>query len=139
VNVLVDTSVWSLALRRKSAGNPGDAAAVAELGELIGERRVEIVGPIRQEVLSGISDRAQFTKLRDKLAAFADLPLDSADYVRAAEFHNECRRRGIAGSHGDFVICAAAARHRLPIFTTDGDFTRYADCLALTLHRWRRR
>jgi hypothetical protein len=106
-----------------------------ELRELIREARVRIVGPIRQEVLSGIREVPHFERLRQHLAAFQDLPLGTQDYERAAEFFNTCRRHGIQGSNTDFLICAASERYGLPILTTDGDFDSYLYHLPITIHR----
>ncbi|HEY6872082.1 MAG TPA: PIN domain-containing protein [Geobacteraceae bacterium] len=131
MKVLVDTSVWSLALRRNP---PADGPEVAELIELIGEVRVQMIGPVRQELLSGIKGQAMFRKLRDHLRAFPDLELTTRDYETAAEFFNICRGKGIQGSNTDFLICAVAARHKIPIFTTDGDFTLFRPHLPITLH-----
>lgn len=132
MRVLVDTSVWSLALRRRR-GPPG--ASVAALAELVSEARVVMIGPIRQELLSGVRGIATFRALRDRLAAFPDEPLDSDDYVKAAECFNTCRAKGIQGSNTDFLICAVADRRGWSIFTTDGDFTRYARWLPIRLHQ----
>ena len=131
MKVLADTSVWSLALRRRSRAA---GALVDELRALIEEGRVAIIGPIRQELLSGIRDGVTFARLRDHLRAFEDEPLEAADFERAAEHFNTCRARGIQGSNTDFLICAAAERRRLPILTTDADFTRYARVLPISLH-----
>jgi predicted nucleic acid-binding protein len=131
MRVLVDTSVWSLALRRSEhAQNP----EAAELRRLIAAHVVEIIGPIRQEVLSGVRDQVQFERLETHLAAFPDLPLLAEDYVTAAKFYNLCRAKGIQGSNTDFLVCAAAVRHDLSIFTTDGDFPHFAKCLPIVLH-----
>lgn len=131
MKVLVDTSVWSLALRRNM---PVDSADVAELLELIRELRVQMIGPIRQEILSGIRSSAQFSSLRDHLRAFPDLELLSRDYEYAAELYNLCRSKGVQGSNTDFLICAIAARLKIPIFTTDADFTLFQQHLPITLH-----
>ena len=131
MKVLADTSVWSLALRRRSRAA---GALVDELRALVEEGRVAIIGPIRQELLSGIRDGVTFARLRDHLRAFEDEPLEAADFERAAEHFNTCRARGIQGSNTDFLICAAAERRRLPILTTDADFTRYARVLPISLH-----
>ncbi|HYT67315.1 MAG TPA: PIN domain-containing protein [Vicinamibacterales bacterium] len=131
MRVLVDTSVWTLALRR--GARPHDPA-VAELRSLIDEGRVALIGPIRQELLSGIRTPDAFERLRDHLRPFADEHLDSIDFERAAEHFNTCRAKGIQGSNTDFLICAAAERRRLPILTTDADFGRFADVLPITLH-----
>jgi predicted nucleic acid-binding protein len=131
VNVLVDTSVWSLAFRRAKRV---DDTAPRELAELIGEGRVVLLGPVRQELLSGIKTRVQFELLRDHLRSFPDLELDSADYEEAATAFNRCRERGIQGSNTDFLLCATAMRRKLAIYTTDGDFQKYAKVLRLALH-----
>ena len=131
MKVLVDTSVWSLALRRRASL---DRPEVHELRSLIDEGRVAIIGPIRQELLSGIRTRDAFERLRGLLAAFRDEPLVTSDYERAAEQFNLCRISGIQGSNTDFLICAAAERRQLPILTTDADFVRFAAVLPIALH-----
>ncbi|HKR63310.1 MAG TPA: PIN domain-containing protein [Thermoanaerobaculia bacterium] len=130
--MLVDTSVWSLALRRKSA-TANDRITPA-LATLVEDGRVAMVGPIRQELLSGIKERAQFTRLREHLHAFPDTRIAPSDYEDAAEFFNRCRENGVQGSNTDFLICAIAARNAFPIFTTDGDFTHFAELLPITLY-----
>ena len=134
MKVLVDTSVWSLALRRNL---PADGAEVLELVELIRELRVQMIGPIRQEILSGIRSSAQFSTLRDHLRAFPDLELSIRDYETAAEFYILCRSKGVQGSNIDFLICAIAARVKIPVFTTDADFTLFQQHLPITLHSTR--
>jgi len=132
MKVLVDTSVWSLALRRNLLTADPE---VSELMELIREVRVQMIGPVRQELLSGIKSPAQFQKLRNHLRAFPDVEMTTRDYETAAEYFNLCRGKGIQGSNTDFLICAVAARHKNPIFTTDGDFTLFQSHLPITLHR----
>jgi hypothetical protein len=133
--VLVDTPVWSLALRRTKRV---DHTAIRELGELIQEGRVVLMGAVRQELLSGIKLEAQFELLRGHLRAFPDLELDEMDYEEAASAYNRCRGRGVQGSNTDFLICAAASRRDLAIYTTDRDFQQYAKVLDLQLHSPRR-
>ena len=131
MKVLVDTSIWSLALRRREhAQNP----EAEELGRLIASHVVAIIGPIRQEILSGVRDGAQFKRLARHLDAFVDQPLTVEDYVTAAKFYNLCRSKGIQGSNTDFLICAVAVRHDFSIFTTDKDFLHFAKCLPIVLH-----
>jgi predicted nucleic acid-binding protein len=132
VKVLVDTSVWSAALRRRtSASNEEVTSALASLVE---DGRVVTIGPIRQELLSGIKERAQFGRLREHLRAFPDTELTTDDYEEAAGFFNACRVKGIQGSNTDFLICAIAARNQFSIFTTDGDFVRFAEILPISLY-----
>ena len=131
MNVLVDTSIWSLALRRAKRV---DDAAPKELAELIREGRVVMLGPVRQELLSGIKIKAQFDLLRGHLQSFPDLELETADYEEAASAFNRCRERGIQGSNTDFLICATALRRDLAIYTTDSDFKHYGRVLKIALH-----
>ena len=134
MKTLVDTSVWSLALRRTGT-NP--SPTTTELSKLITAHLVEIIGPIRQEVLSGIRDPAQFDRLEASLAAFNDIVLDVEDYVTAAKFFNLCRSKGIQGANTDFLICAVAVRRDLSIFTSDRDFLHFAKCLPIVLHEFK--
>src|SRR6185503_6250020 len=131
MNVLVDTSVWSHALRR---ARPGPANVVQELTELVHEGRVVIMGSIRQELLSGLKDERQFQHLREHLRAFPDLPVDSTDYEEAARWFNRCRAKGIQGSNTDFVMCAVAMRADLTIFTTDDDFDAFRRVIPVRMH-----
>ena len=133
--VLVDTPVWSLALRRSASDlNPRERRLTDTLQELIRDGRAQLIGPVRQELLSGIRDDAVFGKLRTELRAFDEPRLDVSDYEEAAHIHNQCRSRGIAGSAIDFLICAAASRRHWEILTTDQDFTGYAGVVPLKLH-----
>lgn len=139
MNVLIDTSVWSLAFRRSRASSRSDAQMVEELTELIQEGRALLIGPIRQELLSGISDVRQFNTLRHRLRAFDDVSIHKFDYERAAEFSNSCRKAGVQGSHIDFLICSVAAGNSAAILSTDKDFIRYAKHLPITFHEARTR
>jgi predicted nucleic acid-binding protein len=131
MNIIIDTSVWSLALRRQrsSAG-----AETRELAELVREGRAAMLGPVRQELLSGVRVDQQFEILRGHLRAFPDVPLEAEDYEEAAAFFNKCRAKGIQGSNTDFLICAVAVRRRFGILTTDTDFAHFARVLPIELH-----
>lgn len=134
MRVLVDTCVWSMALRH---GEISGGREVSELMELIKELRVQLIGPVRQEILCGIKNHEQFTKLRDRLRPFRDLELMTRDFETAAEFYNACRGKGVQGSNTDFLICAVAVREQIPIFTTDVDFAYFQKYLPIKLHRLR--
>jgi len=129
--VLVDTCIWSLALRGKS---PRDILVSEELTKLIYAEKAKIIGPIRQEVLSGYSDIKQYNKLKDKLMYFPNELIIDEDYLSAARFSNLCRQKGIQGSHIDFLICAVANRLAINIFTYDKDFEFYSKLIPITLH-----
>ena len=129
MKVLVDTCIWSGVLRHK---NP-DSELTNKLKDLITDGRVSIIGPIRQEILSGISNVRQFQKLKKILSSFDDIPLETGHFEKAAEFSNICRRKGIQGSTIDFLICAVAHLENLEIFTTDSDFENYSKSLPIEL------
>ncbi len=135
MNVLVDTSVWSLALRRKHRDlNSKERQLVQELRELIQDGRAGIIGLIRQELLSGIKNSGQFEALRKTLSSFQDEPITTEDHEAAAKASNDCRAKGIAISVVDILICAVAQRRGMAVFTTDPDFERYSRGLDLRLH-----
>jgi predicted nucleic acid-binding protein len=136
VKVLVDTCVWSLALRRAAQDlGTDETLAVGELRELVSEGRASLIGPIRQELLSGIRRTEDFEQLRVRLGAFEDTPVTRDDYERAASFFNQCRAKGIAGTPSEVLICATAAHYDWPIFSTDQDFELYAQHLPIRLHQ----
>lgn len=138
MKIIVDTSIWSLALRRKKTKlNNSEIQIVEELIELIKEFRVVLIGPIRQEILSGIVSKPQFQKLKKKLNAFEDFFINQNDYETASEFFNDCRKNGIQGSQIDFLICAVSHNNDFSIFTTDKDFENYSEHLDITLHKIR--
>ncbi len=131
MKVLADTPVWSAAFRRAD----GHASALrSELEWLIGHGAVTILGPIRQELLSGIKERGQFEQVRAALCHFPDVPLLTVDFEMAAEYFNLCRSKGVQGSMTDYLICAVAVRREMDIFTTDGDFQHYRKHLPIALY-----
>jgi predicted nucleic acid-binding protein len=131
MNIIIDTSVWSLALRRRRSSR---SAETMELAELVREGRAAMLGAVRQELLSGVRGEQQFETLRGHLRAFPDIPLEAEDYEEAASFFNKCRARGIQGSNTDYLICAVAARRGFAILTTDTDFAHFARVLPIELH-----
>lgn len=130
MKVIVDTSVWSLVLRRCRTVENTSAMA---LRELIEDGLIVMLGCIRQELLSGIRSMEQFQSLRDRLRPFRDEVLRTEDYEMAAEYFNGCRRHGIQGSNTDFLICAVAVNRGHAIFTADRDFERFRDAIGITL------
>ena len=135
MTVLVDTPIWSLALRRKrSQLNPIEQRITQALAELIRAGQAQLLGVVRQELLSGIREESQFRKLRDLLRAFEDPQLAASDYEKAADFHNQCRAKGVAGSAFDFLLCAVAYQRGWHIFTMDLDFPRYARIVGVRLY-----
>ena len=135
MRVVVDTPIWSLVLRRRR----GDLSAhenelVTSWARLVEDNRIVLVGPVRQEVLSGIRDTSVFECLRDTLRGFEDEPLAPDDYEEAARCRNVCQSAGLAGSTVDCLLCAVTIRRNASLFTTDADFSRYARHLPLRLY-----
>jgi len=133
VKVLVDTPIWSYALRTRNNKYQNE---IDQLTSLIRDQRALIIGPIRQEILSGYSDLRKFRKLKEKLSFFENTPIQDIDYELAAELCNQCRKRGVQGSHIDFLICAVAKRIDVPVFTTDKDFSHYHKALSIKLYKY---
>jgi predicted nucleic acid-binding protein len=132
--ILVDTSIWSLALRRRSVDlNHQERSMRADLETLLADGKVQLLGVVRQELLSGIREEAHYERLRRSLRAFRDVELAVEDYEEAAHVSNLCRSAGIAGNPIDFLICAVAIRRGWLVFTADHDFTLYSRHLPLSL------
>jgi len=102
---------------------------LTSLQDAIQDRRVAIVGPIRQEVLSGIKEPAQFEKLRRFLDAFPDETITTGDYEEAARLYNLCRSRGVECGAIDILLCAVAALKHWSILTTDSGLMRCMEIL----------
>src|SRR5271169_2391682 len=135
MKLLADTSVWSLALRRRPTAtlSPDEKRLVAALTEAISDGRVVMIGPIRQELLSGIKEQAQFDKLRTALAAFRDEPIKTPDYEEAACLYKMCRTQGVQCGPVDILICAVSVRRKWSVLANDARLNR---CLQLIVaHR----
>ncbi len=123
MSVLVDTSVWSIALRRD---RPPPSRVLEILRAAIEGGDVCLLGVILQEVLQGFPSVDRTRRLVEHLSAFPLLSMHRADYVYAAEVRNRCRAKGLAISTIDAQIAAAAINHRCSLLTFDRDFTGVA-------------
>jgi hypothetical protein len=131
VKVLADTCAWSFLLRRRNKTVMGadEQLLVRSLVEAIQDGQVAIIGPIRQEILSGIKDSAQFDQLRAALEAFQDEQLTTLHFEEAARLFNLCRSHGVQCGSTDILICAVAIQKRWAILTNDGGLKRCIDVL----------
>jgi hypothetical protein len=129
----VDTSVWSLALRRDAADPAPEVDALQRALE--GGETVVSTGLVLQELLQGFHG----PRARDRiLATFEVLPFlvpDRSDHVRAAELRNACRRRGLSVGTIDALLAALCVRHDLTLLTTDRDFAGVASLAPLRVWR----
>jgi predicted nucleic acid-binding protein len=126
VKLLVDTSVWSLALRRKNTASlsPDEPQLKAELVRAIQDGRVAMLGLLRQEILSGIKEKAQFDKVKAALDPYLDEPINTNDHLYAARVYNECRNQGVEAGTVDILICAVAVRRGWDVLSGDGGLNR---------------
>jgi predicted nucleic acid-binding protein len=131
MNVIIDTNIWSQALRKQPTSHPN---IVDQLTSLLETNLGVILGPIRQELLTGFKEREQFEKLKSDLRQFPDFPIYSEDYELAAEFHSQCVQKGIQCSTVDILICAVAIHHEMEIFTLDKDFVHFQQVLPIKLY-----
>lgn len=131
MKVVADTCAWSLLLRRKNETglNHNEQSMRTALTEAIQDGQVAIIGPIRQEVLSGIKDLAQFDKLKAALKSFPNEQLTTIHYEEAARLFNICRSRGVECGSTDILICAVAAEKNWTILTNDGGIKRCIEVL----------
>lgn len=136
MRVLIDTCVWSQFLRRN---RPESDPFSSEVERLIRADLVEMLGPIRQELLSGVQPKERFEQLKEYLRFYPNLPMDNEDDENAARYYNLCRGGGVQGTSTDLLICAVAVRHGLRIFTLDTDFELYARYLPINRHQPRAR
>lgn len=131
MKVIADTCAWSLLLRRKSETglNDDEQAMRIAITKAIQDGQVAIIGPIRQEVLSGIKDLTQFEKLKVALRSFPDEQLNTIQFEEAARLFNICRSRGVECGSTDILICAVAAEKHWSILTNDGGLKRCIEVL----------
>lgn len=131
MTLLVDTSVWSLALRRDGSTAAREVIALREA--LNGADAVVTTGLVLQELLQG------FSGPRDKVAVierFGALPLiqpDRQDHVAAAEIRNVCRRNGVQVGTIDALLIQLCGRFELTLLSTDKDFANAAPYIPFKL------
>ena len=131
--IIIDTTIWSIAYRRKKITEEYQDIVNKLYGILELEAEI-LIGPVRQELLSGISDKNVFYDLLLKLNGFNNYEVQLTDHDLAAEYHNICSSNGIQGSQTDYLICAIAYRYNVKIFTEDKDFHYYKKYLPIELH-----
>jgi hypothetical protein len=132
LSVLIDSCVWSQALRRKVVL---ETSVLEELLRLLSDEPISVPGIVRMEVLSGIASQQRFRQVREELGKFPMLRTSGADYDLAAEYFNKCMAGGVQPTTVDMLITALAVRRKMRVFTTDHDFLHYAKHLPVKLHR----
>lgn len=120
MSLLVDTSVWSLALRRD--GEPTAREVLALRDALLGADQVFTTGLVLQELLQGFAGPKAHEQILDAFASLAFLQPDREDHIEAAEVRNACRRRGVQVGTIDALLIQLCRRHDLVLLSTDEDF-----------------
>jgi predicted nucleic acid-binding protein len=120
MSVLVDTSVWSLALRRDAEQSSPEVAALRDA--LLGTDQVFTTGLVLQELLQGFAGPKARTQLIERLSVLAFLQPDREDHIEAAEVRNSCRRHGVQVGTIDALLIQLCRRHDLTLLSTDQDF-----------------
>ena len=130
MNILVDTSVWSLALRRDG---PPDTAELTELKRALQAGMVVSTGLVLQELLQGFSRPKAHDLIVDQFRAFPLIVPDRQDHISAADLRTRCRRRGVQIGTIDALLAQLCIRHDLQILATDQDFQSIAKIAKLTV------
>lgn len=131
MNLFVDTSVWSLALRRDE---PSDQPVVERLrGALDGGEAVFTTGLVLQELLQGFNGAKAGAAILDRFSALPFMVPDRGDHVAAAELRSLCRRRGVQVGTIDALLAQLCVRHQLVMLTTDRDFALMAPHVGLAI------
>jgi predicted nucleic acid-binding protein len=133
MKILIDTSIWSLALRRPSGVVTPESVMLRTLIEQ-GED-IHLLGIILQEVFQGIRNPKDYHVLKDYLDAFPLIELTREDYIKAAELKNRLIKKGKQISTIDALIASASISYSCYLFTTDKDFEHIAQHSSLKLFR----
>ena len=129
MTLLVDTSVWSLALRRDAAAAEPEVHVLKEA--LLGADVVVTTGLVLQELLQGFSGPKSRAQVIERFAALPLLHPDREDHVAAADLRNTCRRAGVQVGTIDALLAQLCIRHHLTLLSTDNDFKLAASHCAL--------
>lgn len=120
MTLFVDTSVWSLALRRDATSAEPEVQALKDA--LLGADVVVTTGLVLQELLQGFSGPKASAQIVERFAALPLLQPDRDDHIAAAELRNMCRRAGVQVGTVDAVLAQLCIRHDLVLLSTDRDF-----------------
>jgi predicted nucleic acid-binding protein len=131
VSLFVDTSVWSLALRRD------EPAGRAEVGMLVraveGGETLLTTGLVLQELLQGFAGPKSRSEIVERFSALPLIAPDRDDHIEAAQLRNHCRRKGVQIGTIDALLAQLCLRHELTMLSADQDFTRVAEHSRLKL------
>lgn len=131
MTLLVDTSVWSLALRRDGSATEPAVRALADA--LAGGDAVVTTGLVLQELLQGFNGPRAASAIIERFQVLPLIHPDRLDHIAAAEVRNVCRRSGVQIGTIDALLIQLCGRHELTLLTTDKDFFHAAQCVPVAL------
>lgn len=129
MSLFVDTSAWSLALRRDAPPEQPEVIALAralEAGEPIYS-----TGLVLQELLQGFTGPKAPEAILERFSALPLVTPERQDHIKAAELRNACRRSGIQIGTVDALIAQICIRHSFTLLTCDKDFHAVAKQFSL--------
>jgi predicted nucleic acid-binding protein len=130
LSIFVDTSVWSLALRRDA---PPDVPEINELKRSLDSGNIYCTGLVLQELLQGFSKPKAHKQIISHFSALPLLVPDRDDHIHAAQLRNRCRRKGVQTGTIDALLAALCVRHDLTMLTADKDFFHIAKVASLSV------
>ena len=130
MSVFVDTSVWSLALRRDA---PPDLPEVNELRRSLDTGSIYCTGLVLQELLQGFAKPKAHEQIISHFSALPLLIPDREDHIHAAQLRNRCRRQGVQTGTIDALLAQLCVRYDLTMLTTDNDFHNMASVVSLSV------
>jgi predicted nucleic acid-binding protein len=133
VTLLVDTSVWSLALRRD--GSSTDPAVAALHEALLGAEAVVTTGLVLQELLQGFAGPKAAGAIVERFRSLPMIQPERQDHIAAAEVRNTCRGSGVQIGTIDALLIQLCGRHELTLLSTDKDFVHAARIVPFKLWR----
>ncbi len=131
--IVLDTSILSLAFRRRVRPVPEPPAVVLLRNLIVAGEPMFLPGICLQEFLSGARTAEQARRLASVVGGFEVRPATEADHRLGAWIATACRQVGVALTTVDALISAQTIRARGWLFTLDADFVRIPRTLGLRL------
>ena len=131
MTLFVDTSVWSLALRRDTMPKGPEVQRLREA--LSGGESIYTTGIVLQELLQGFQGPKAKAQIVERFGALAMIVPARDDYIDAAELRNQCRCHGIQIGTIDALLAQLCIRHKLVMLATDRDFSHMTKWTPLQL------
>lgn len=131
MSYLVDTSVWSLALRRDV---PDTTREVAELKRALeAGDEILVTGLVLQELLQGFNRPKAYAQIIKYFSVLPFIIPIREDYINAADLRNLCRKKGIQAGTIDALLASLCIERDIKILTTDKDFSQIARVSSLAV------